>query len=81
MNQENERDENDDLPMEQRRNPKNYAYMPSYMTRKIEPAGRITFRSESVFNIMTGAPKLQKRDEDFIAAVWEENVKFKGSFD
>ena len=67
MNQENEREEYDPLPMDQRRNPKNYAYMPSYMTRKIEPAGRITFRSESVFNILSGA---QKGEEDIIAAVW-----------
>ena len=73
LNQENERDKYDPLPADQRRNPKNYAFMPSYMTRKIEPAGWITFRSESVFNILSGAQKVQKGEEDFIAAVWAEN--------
>lgn len=36
------------------RNPKNYAYYPSSWTQKIIPAGKNTFKSESIMDIMTG---------------------------
>lgn len=36
------------------RDPKKYAYYPSSWTQKIIPAGKVTFKSESISNIMTG---------------------------
>jgi len=40
------------LTNEQQKNPRNFAYLPSCFTQKITPAGKITFQSESVFNII-----------------------------
>ena len=34
------------------KNPRNYAYLPSCYTKRIAPAGKITYRSESVFNVI-----------------------------
>ena len=35
------------------KNPKKYAFYPSYMTKKIVPAGKFTYRSEDVGNILS----------------------------
>jgi hypothetical protein len=34
------------------RNPKNYAFYPSYYMQKIIPAGKITHKSESLYDIL-----------------------------
>ena len=34
------------------RNPKNYAYYPSYYMKKIVPAGKFTHKSDSLYNII-----------------------------
>ena len=36
------------------RNPRMYAYMPSQYTKKIVPAGRLTYKSEAISSVIFG---------------------------